>query len=405
MGIGLAIGIERERRHVNKRKAMGVRTFILLALLGALTGYVTAPWVVAVITLFAAGLIIASYLETTRIHRRAPVDLGLTTEFAAGVVFVLGYLAHSEPFLSTIIGLLTLIVLLSRPWLHEFTVKRIRSEEIEAAVILFVLGIGILPLLPKKPIDPWGILSVHSFVVLLLLIASVQFLGYLATRFFGPLIGLPLTGLIYGFVSSTAVFLTMPQRVKENPTITRPAAAASLLAAVSTFVFLLVVIGAISVPLLLQIAFPILVSIAIGSVSAYFLARQSQLNTQFPQPQNPLSLIKAVKLAIFLLGLIFAIGVVQHFVGNFGTQIVSFVAGLGELQAVAIASASLFANGKIAIEVARNNILLAALASMLSKLVITGLLMRGRYTLWVSSVMGLVLVGFATAWLLICFSL
>lgn len=400
-GIGLAIGIERERRYANRRKAMGVRTFILLALLGSLAGYVVAPLVAAVITLLAAGLIVGSYFEKTRINTWQAVDVGLTTEFAAGVVFVLGYLAHAEPFLSTIIGLLTLIVLLSREWLHEFTLEQIRSEEIEAAVILLVLGIGILPLLPEEPVDPWGILDMHRFVMLLVLIGCVQFLGYLATRFLGTLVGFPITGLISGFVSSTAVFLTMPQRVKESSAITHAAAAASIFACVSTFVFLLVVVGSISIPLLLKIAPSILVSIFIGSVSAYFLARRTHRENHFPQPKNPLSPIGAIKLAAFLSALIFAIGFVQHFIGNRGTQVVSFVAGLGELQGVAIASASLFANGTIDIEFARINILLAALASLVSKLAITWILIRDRYTLLVTLVIGLILVGFVSAWMFI----
>lgn len=399
-GIGLAIGIERERRYANTRKPMGVRTFVLLALLGALAGFVSDPLMAVTITVLASLLIVAGYIQSVRTDSQNG-DLGLTTEFAAGVTFVIGSLTHTEPFVSAILGLLTLVVLLSRERLHHFTLKQIRTDEIQAAVMLFILGVGVLPLLPDEPIDPFGLLNLNRFVMLWLLVGSVQFAGYLATRFFGPLIGFPLTGLVSGFVSSTAVFLVMPDRVKENPKIAHAAAAASLFAAASTFIFLFFVVAVISLPLALKILPPILAAIVIGSAVGAFVAGRETNGQVFPEPKNPLSLLGALKLAAILSGFMIAIGLLQNLIGDRGAQVASFLVGLGELHGVAIASASLFANDKIPFAAAETNILLAALGSLVSKLVISLLLRRARYSVWVTSTVVLMMAGFIAAWLLV----
>jgi uncharacterized membrane protein (DUF4010 family) len=397
-GIGFAIGIERERRYANSPKAMGERTFVLLALLGALAGYVAEPLIAMSITILASALIVAAYVQTTKLLAPQSIDLGLTTEFAAGVTFVIGYMSHQEPFLCAILGLLTLVVLLSRERLHEFTIKQIRSEEIQAAVVLFVLGLGVLPLLKDAPVDPWGLLNFYRFVMLLLLIGSIQFVGYLATRFFGPIIGFPLSGFVSGFVSSTAVFLIMPERVKENPKIVHAATAAALFAAAATFIFLFVVIFSISAPLAMEIAPPLLVSVVIAGAIGYFFSRRDTDGHQFPEPKNPLSMLAALRLAVILSGFIIAIGFVQHFIGDFGTEIAAFVVGLGELHGVSIASASLFANGKVPMEIAKASILLAALGSLTSKVIIALVLRREHYTLWVTSTVLLMTVASVATW-------
>lgn len=399
-GIGLAIGIERERRYANTKKAMGVRTFILLSLLGALAAFVQDAYIAMVLTGLAAALIVAAYIQSTTLLDTKDVELGLTTEFAAGVTFAIGYLTRTEPFLCAVLGLLTLIVLLSRERLHEFTLKQIRSEEIQAAVVLFVLALGVLPLLPTEPIDSLGIIDLRRFVTVLLLIGSVQFASYLATRIFGASIGFPLAGFVSGLVSSTAVFLQMPQRVKENPEIARAAAAASLLAAVSTFIFLIVVVGAISAPLALQIAPPLILSMVVGALFAVYLARSEGRSGAFPEPKNPLSLLGSIKLAALLSGFMIGVGLLEHFVGDRGTEIASFIVGLGELHGISIASATLFANEKISMQAAEANILLAGIGSLTSKVIITLVLRRSTYTPWLLGVVLFMIVGFLAAWFL-----
>jgi hypothetical protein len=65
LALGLAIGIERERAHAGEapETALGARTFTLIALLGTLAAHVTNAGIAAVLGLFVAALVVATYLK------------------------------------------------------------------------------------------------------------------------------------------------------------------------------------------------------------------------------------------------------------------------------------------------------------------------------------------------------
>src|SRR5580658_357319 len=88
--IGLLIGIERERSHPKGSQAMGVRTFVLLSLLGTLAAWVHETGLTITISVFALAAILAGYFRSTA---KQEVDFGLTTEFSGAVVYILGYIA------------------------------------------------------------------------------------------------------------------------------------------------------------------------------------------------------------------------------------------------------------------------------------------------------------------------
>ena len=68
---------------------------------------------------------------------------------------------------------------------------------------------------------------------------------------------------------------------------------------------------------------------------------------------------------------------------------------------MSVGSASLFGNGKMALNVAASNILLACQASIVSKLIITWTLNRGRYAFLATALLMPMLAAFVAAWLLI----
>src|SRR5512134_454046 len=86
--IGALVGIEREKRQraEGEESAAGLRTFILLAIAGALSAWLAIEsdemWIFAGAGMACALLILAGYASHVRI---APHSFGLTTEIA-GVV-------------------------------------------------------------------------------------------------------------------------------------------------------------------------------------------------------------------------------------------------------------------------------------------------------------------------------
>ena len=84
--IGALVGIERERhkrRHEHPEIA-GLRTFILVALFGALSGWVSlvlaTSWVLAAGLIAITAAVLTGYVLSVRMN---PEGLGLTTELAA----------------------------------------------------------------------------------------------------------------------------------------------------------------------------------------------------------------------------------------------------------------------------------------------------------------------------------
>jgi len=90
--LGALVGIEREKRKEEEEAGIaGLRTFTLLALLGAAVGLLarslSSPWIVAAALLIVGAFVIAGYFVAARSE---PESTGLTTEVAAVVVFLLG---------------------------------------------------------------------------------------------------------------------------------------------------------------------------------------------------------------------------------------------------------------------------------------------------------------------------
>jgi uncharacterized membrane protein (DUF4010 family) len=158
--LGALVGIEREKRKTEEEEThriAGLRTFILLALLGAAAGWLSrtlsTPWVLAAALLIVGAFVGAGYVITTRSSRDGK---GLTTEVAAVVVFLLGVmvmLGHRE--LAIGLGVVTAAVLAYKQPLHGLVAK-LGWDDVYAGLRLLIATFIALPLLPNEPIDPWA---------------------------------------------------------------------------------------------------------------------------------------------------------------------------------------------------------------------------------------------------------
>lgn len=380
--IGLLIGIERERSHPAGFQAMGVRTFVLLAVLGTLTATIDHPFISVLLAVFAFAAILLGYFRTTG---RKKIGVGLTTEFAAAVVFCLGYLATREPLLVALIGLAVLFVLLGREKLHTFSRQQLKPQEIRAATTVLVILFGILPFLPNHTIDMWHLFNPFRFGVLVLIIALLQFGSYVAMRMFGERLGMLLTGFFGGFVSSTAVFVTLPHMVRNRPELTRASVAAALLATVAMLLEFCLIIF-IAAPLLLTTVFwPITIMIGTGIVIAFLMAYGDGHERMMSEKTvNPLDVPSVLRLACFIGGMVFLVGLAEFYLGEKGAILIAFLGGLFELHGVTYATATLHASGKLAVTQTTLILGSAILATFLTKFVLLLSLARNRFAVLTS---------------------
>ncbi len=182
LAVGLLVGIERENSK-SEQKALGVRTFFLLSLLGAVSGGLQSPWQSALITGFSLSLILVSYF-LQRYSENGEVHLGLTTEFAAGIVYFAGYLTHSSPALAAIIGPIVAIILFSKLTLHRF-IHAIKADELKAAISILLITAVVIEFAPDTSVDPWGFFNPRKFGYLVLTLACFEFLSYISYKFVG----------------------------------------------------------------------------------------------------------------------------------------------------------------------------------------------------------------------------
>jgi uncharacterized membrane protein (DUF4010 family) len=132
LGIGLLIGVERERRKGEgaSRSPAGIRTFAVSCLLGAVSLELGGEVLLAAATVAVAALLAIAYARSrTR-------DPGLTTEAALLLTVLLGGLAMRQPALASGLGVTLAILLAARTRLHRFVSSVLTEAELADGLIL-----------------------------------------------------------------------------------------------------------------------------------------------------------------------------------------------------------------------------------------------------------------------------
>ena len=373
--LGFLIGIEREK--TKGTGAMGVRTFTLIAILGSLCGWSREIWLMAASSLFVLGLVLSSYFRAT--GPGIQKELGLTTEVAAGVVFALGYIAHRDPALAGLLGCFVALLLFWKTPLHRFT-STVRPRELEAALLLLLLGISVLGFLEDKVIDPWGLFNPRKFGMVILLVAAIEFSSYLAVKFIGPGKSPIVVGFFAGLVSSTALLLTSARAAKKNPNAWTQHLITVAVGKVASLLLLVVVVGVVSADLIGLTALLVSGAVLVGILTtALFLGNSSTASTPI-EVRSPLDILGVLRLSLFLAAILAAVGLAQRHAGDLGRETAAFIGGLFELQGVSLATATLHERGQLEINPTLVTLELAVIASLVGKIVISWVIVRGKFS-------------------------
>ena len=233
LAIGLLVGIERGWRERNApagSRTAGVRTYGISGLLGGVFAALTAAFGEA--SVFLAGFLGFALIFAWFKWREVEHDeeFSVTGVVAGLTVFALGGLAVAGDYRVAAAGGAALAaVLASREMLHGL-LRHLSWVELRSALMLAVMTAIGLPLLPNRPIDPWGGFNPWEVWLFTVLTAAISYLGYIAVRIMGPAKGILASGLAGALVSSTAVTMAFARTAKAggNP---RPLAGAAALAA------------------------------------------------------------------------------------------------------------------------------------------------------------------------------
>lgn len=139
-------------------------------------------------------------------YRRASrMHMGVTTEFAVILVFWLGYLVREYELVAVSTGIVLTILLALKRQLHDFVAQPLTEREFYDTLKFLVVVSIVFPLLPNRGMGPWDFFNPTEVWLLVILVSSISYGGYLAIRLLGSRRGLGVLGLVGGVVSTTAV--------------------------------------------------------------------------------------------------------------------------------------------------------------------------------------------------------
>jgi uncharacterized membrane protein (DUF4010 family) len=317
LAAGLLIGLEREQSRPTVEAPRGflggIRTFPLVALMGAvavLLAKQVGPWALVV-----AGLGLATLLTVSHQRDAAAGHPGLTSEVAALLTFLLGALAMADGavpdlkrriFIVAALAVTTTMLLSTKAQLRQFT-TRVSKVDVIATLKFLVVAVVLLPILPDEPLGPYGALNPYRIGFMVLLIAGIGFVGYVAMRLWGQGRGLLVTGAVGGLVSSTAVTLASAARAKQSPELAGLSALAVVIASTIMFVRVLVTIFIIERSLFLRVIWPLgAMGLAGLGLCVFFYFRQHRGKPQQSTVEltNPFELTSALKFGAFFVAIL-----------------------------------------------------------------------------------------------------
>lgn len=369
LGLGVLLGLERERAKTEGGFA-GVRTFGLLGLAGGIAAFVQGqmalPWIALALFVAVAALVVVSYAVTAQRG-----ELGITTEVSALVAFLLGFLCVGG-HVGAAAGLAVAsgAILALKQWLHRLA-SRIEPADVEATLQFAIVSIIVLPLVPNREFGPppLDVINPYKIWLMVVLISGLNFASYLLVKIVGAEHGIGLTGLLGGLVSSTAVTLGFAQRSRQEPQQASPLALGILVAWTVMFVRVVVLVAAVSRDLVPRIGLAMAAFGLPSLVICWLLWRRQRTSdtATVSAGANPFELGEAIRFGVLFGVITFAAKAAQVYLGEAGLYLAGAIAGLTDVDAIALSMAQLARTDAASQEPAARAIVIAVASNTLFK--------------------------------------
>lgn len=366
LAIGLLVGVERYKsRKPDERKSAGVRTFTVIALLGAVCALLDVPG----FTLVTFGALLV--LLAVGYYRQSTRSLGLTTEMTALLTFWFGYLVQSHEILMISAAIVLVILLASKDVLHEFVKGEMTEVELYDTLKFLAVVFVIFPLLPNRYIGPYAFFNPTQIWMLVILVSTISYSGYVLIRVLGSKRGIQVNALVGGLVSTMAVTMSLAERARKAPEASRLFGITGVMANAVQFPRLLVLIWVVDQPLALFLAIPLLGMFVAGLLGAWVLGHIRKVWAEEPPAelllQNPYSFWPALKFALLFVCVFLLTKLATVWLGETGIYPISAIAGLADVSAISLSVADTFHKGSVSLPAASIAIFIAIAVNALMK--------------------------------------
>jgi len=343
-GVGLLVGLERERKPGTKA---GVRTFTLIALLGTLAALLSTEsgtgWVLAAGAVCVTVVLVAAYLQDPA---SAADDAGSTTVIAAVAVYFLGAAFHYGHAIEAVaLGVGITVLLYFKAELEGFS-QKLTAQDIRSMLQFAVLTAVILPLLPNRSFGPYDVLNPFQVWLMVVLVSAVSLAGYVAWRLTLGRHGLLATGVLGGLVSSTATTLVHARNVAAGTQAPAAALVVILLANATMLARVLVMVGIVAPATLAPAAVVIAPALLLALAGvAWRWRRVDREPAQEPVYVNPTQLRMALGFGAMYAVLLLLVAWANDALGARGVVALAAVSGATDVDAITLSSLRLAASG------------------------------------------------------------
>ena len=367
LGIGLLVGMERERR---PDSAAGLRTFALVSMLGCLFALLSektgGPWMLVMGLLVVSGSMIASNFsaQVEEQYRGFTSEAAIIITYGLGAAVWFGYAT-----LAVMLSITTTVLLYFKAELRQFS-ERMTPKDINSILQFAVLSLVILPILPSQDFGPYNAINPRQVWYMVVLISGLALAGYLALRIVGARHGAALLGIFGGLASSTATTMMFSRHARDHAHLVRMSAIVILIANIMVMIRIGIVAGIVAPTLILPVATVFACGIVPGLALTLYSWRTLVAAGDLPMPEvkNPTELKTAVSFGLLYAVVLLASAWLQDIAGNSGVFIVAMVSGLTDADASVLSSLRMFNLQKLAGDGAVIAVTLALMANLVFKI-------------------------------------
>jgi uncharacterized membrane protein (DUF4010 family) len=364
--VGGLVGIERE---LKEKVVAGMRTFMLASIFGTFSVFISNALNQEFFLIVAFFGIILVTMLLGMVKNINLWDIGVTTPVAFLITFLLGVLIGMQMYLEGIAGSVIVTgILVSKKYSTAFSQTLTHSEIINAlefGTIAFVL----YPVAPDYPIDPFGLINPRLLLLIVIVVASIGFGGFVALRQVGAEKGLPVIGALGGLINSEATTSAIATKAKQNIELSASAQIGIIFTNCVMLVRNLVIAGIASIGVAKLMFMPQLLMAAVGFLYSYTIKFERKLKEMETPVESPFAIMPAIKFAILFTGISIIVNGFKNY-GVGGVYATALLGGLVSSAAVTASLSSMAALGNLEVPVAAWGCVIAAIGSTIGKIFI-----------------------------------
>lgn len=341
IALGAFVGLRREME-LQKQDVpsfVGFRTMPLITLLGALTTFFPQFPLMPMVGLLAilGFLGIAYYNGVFQLQL-----LGLTSELSALIMYLVGMLVgYGYLMQAVLITIFVAAFAAFKPQMHRFA-RTISAQEWAGALQLLIITAIVLPILPRTPVDPWGVVVPYEVWLIVIFISAIGFAGYFFNKYFGSHKGLLATSFVGSLVSSTVVTTHIAHRAGSDKSPSVELLFMGMIVAVATMLARVVLVLVVLTPMryVYPLVFvPLAMIITIIGIGVFFFIKDKiDIHTEIdpkdkPALKSPFEILPALQFGALFIIVLYAVYWGQELFGNYGVIATTFFSALVDVDA------------------------------------------------------------------------